>query len=161
MEPNLKIEDLLREDAGPILDGAVHEVAQLEHYRRDGAQATRQWLTATYGRVVDAIVTRDLTALRAHVARVARERLDAGFDWFELQVAFATLEESIWRRAMTRLPASALADVELVNGAVSDACRTMTRALVGDGPRGDAAAMLLSMDAKLAPAAPDEHVYPV
>jgi hypothetical protein len=161
MDPNLKIEDLLREDAAAILDGAVHAVAQLEHYRRDGGDATRRRLTATYGRVVDAVVTRDLTALRAHVARVARERLDAGFDWYELQTAFATLEENIWRRAVTRLPASAFADVALVHGAVDDACRTMTRALVDDAPRGEAARILQSVEPKLVPAPADDCVYPV
>lgn len=161
METNLRIEDLLREDAAAILDGAVHEVAQLEHYQRDGALATRRWLTATYGRVCEAIETRDLTKLRAHVARVARERLDAGFDWYELHTAFATLEGSIWRRAMARLPASALADVELVNGAVEDACRTMARALVADALRGEPAKLLQARDPKLVPVAADDQVYPV
>lgn len=105
----MKIEDLLRDDGPAILDEAAPSVARIEHYRRDGAEATRRRVEALYRHVVRAVDARDLDALLAHAGRIARERFEAGFDVSEVQAAFATLEEAISRRALARLPHDELA----------------------------------------------------
>jgi hypothetical protein len=102
----MRIEDLLRDDEASILDEAWHAVARLEHYHRDGDEETRRRVKALYAHVVRAVSTRDLRGLLAHATRVARERAAAGYDFSEVQAAFAILEEAIRRDALERLPES-------------------------------------------------------
>lgn len=103
------IEELLRIDEAAILEEACRAVTRLEHYRRDGGDTTRWRLQVLYRRVVDAVLTRDLAPLRAHLAQVARERYLAGFDLAEVHAAFAALQDAIWRRALAGLEPDELA----------------------------------------------------
>jgi hypothetical protein len=105
----MKIEDLLRDDEPAILDEAVPAATQLSHYRRDGVEATRRRVQALNRAVARAVRARDLDDLLAHAARVARERFLGGYDRAEVEAAFATLEEAIERRALSRLPKDELA----------------------------------------------------
>jgi hypothetical protein len=98
------IQELLRTDRLEILAEASTAVGGLEHYRRDGAQATRRRLEALYGEVAGAVERRDLTGIVAHAAAVARERWEAGFDHVELLSAFTALEAAIHRRTAAHLP---------------------------------------------------------
>lgn len=103
------IEELLREDEPAILDEAARTTALLSHYRRDGEEATRRRVQALYRAVARAVRARDLDELLLHAARIARERFQGGYEQAEVEAAFATLEESIERRALARMPKEELA----------------------------------------------------
>jgi hypothetical protein len=105
----MKIEDLLRDDEPTILEEAVRTTALLSHYRRDGEEATRRRIQALYRAVARAVRARDLDDLLAHAGRIARERFQTGFEQAEVEAAFATLEEAIERRALTRMSKEELA----------------------------------------------------
>jgi hypothetical protein len=100
----MRIEDLLRDGEPAILDEVWHAVARLEHYHRDGDEATRRRVELLYAHLARAVATRDLRQLLAHASRVARERCAAGYDASEVQAAFSLLEEAIRRWAIERLP---------------------------------------------------------
>lgn len=51
-----------------------------------------------------AVLTRNAGPLLDHADRVADERFTAGFDLFEVQIAFNALEEAIWREVLDHLP---------------------------------------------------------
>jgi hypothetical protein len=103
------IEELLRDEEAAILAEAAPSVAQLQHYRRDGDEATRRRVEALYRHVARAVRARDLDDLLAHAARIARERFAGGFDLAEVESAFSMLEDAISRRALARLPLPELA----------------------------------------------------
>jgi hypothetical protein len=105
----MQIEDLLRDDEPAILDEAVRSTTQLSRYRRDGEEATRRRVQALYRAVARAVRARDLDELLLHAARVGRERFQGGFEQAEVEAAFATLEEAIERRALSRMPKEELA----------------------------------------------------
>jgi hypothetical protein len=103
-------DDLLRDERTLILEETWRSVVKLKHYERDGEEATRQRLEVLYDEVVSAVSTRDLCALLDYAEQIAQQRFDAGFDLSEVQTAFFMLEETIWRRALVRIPAANLAD---------------------------------------------------
>ena len=105
----MQIEDLLRDDEPTILAEAVRTTTQLSHYRRDGEEATRRRVQALYRAVARAVRARDLDDLLAHAGRIARERFQGGYEQAEVEAAFATLEEAIERRALSRMPREELA----------------------------------------------------
>jgi hypothetical protein len=100
----VNLAELLHEDGPAIVDDAWNAVALMEHYRRDGETVTRHRVDALYTQVVRAVLELDLDGLLSHVRRVAQERFAAGFELSELRTAFVMLEESIYRRALARLP---------------------------------------------------------
>jgi hypothetical protein len=160
------IEDLLRDDEPAILDEVAPTIARLEHYRRDGAQATRRRVEALYREVARAVGARDLDALVAHAARVARERHEAGYDPAEVQAAFSLLEEAIARHAVLRLPDGELAwGIGLLSTALGHARGELQRAFAALGLHAYAPGVDLTALFKRTPApegrAPDELVYPV
>lgn len=161
------IEDLLRDDEPAILDEVAPTIERLEHYHRDGAEATRLRVEALYREVARAVRARDLDGLLAHAARVARERHEAGFDLAEVQAAFSLLEEAISKRALSRLPHVELAwGLGLVSTAVAHAKSELGRTYAALAPRPYAASVDLTALFKRTPAprrsrAADDLVYPV
>jgi hypothetical protein len=126
---------LMRDDEGAILGEALPAVAWLEHYGRDGEERARERLEVLHRLVVRAIRERDLEELLAHARRIARERHAAGYDRAEVQRAFTALEEAIWHRARTRLPAAERAwGLGLVGTALAHAKDALAAAFAELGP---------------------------
>ncbi len=105
----MSIDELLRDEQPGILEDAWRSIAQIDHYRRDGDEATRRRVEALYERVAEAVRRRDLEPLLAHVARISQERFAAGYDLSDLHAAFTALEEAIWKRAVLLLAPEELA----------------------------------------------------
>lgn len=105
----MRIEELLCDRERAILDEACPAVARLEHYGRDGAEATRRRLEELYRQLAGAVRTRDLAGLLAHTRRIAEERFAAGFQLAEVERAYATLEAAIAREAAAQLPVADVA----------------------------------------------------
>lgn len=106
----MTIDDILREERAAIVDDAFKAVGKLTHYQLAGETETRTRIERLLEKVAEAITKRDLTELLAHTTRIAEERFAAGFQLSEVQAAFFSLEESIWRRALERLPPSQVAE---------------------------------------------------
>jgi hypothetical protein len=150
---DLKIEDLLRDDEPTILEEVAPTIERLEHYQRDGAEATRLRVEALYRHVARAVRKRDLDELLAHAARVARERFEAGFDLAEVQAAFSMLEEAISKRALRRLPHVELAwGLGLVSTALAHAKGELGRTYAALAPRAYAPGVDLTALFKRTPA---------
>jgi hypothetical protein len=108
----MKLETLLRESEESILDEAFSDLqrSKVRHYEKAGEAFTRERLRNLFGLVVTAIATRSLTSLSAYADHIATERFDAGFDISEVQMAFNSLEEAMWRRVVATEPPSELAE---------------------------------------------------
>jgi hypothetical protein len=159
------IEELLRDDETAILAEVAPDVARLEHYRRDGDEATRRRVEALYRHVARAGRARDLDELLAHAARIARERFQGGFELVEVQQAFSTLEDAISRRALERLPMEELAwGLGLVSTALAHARTELRRTYLGLAPAARPGTVDLTSVFKRSEArgrAAEELVYPV
>lgn len=108
----MTLETALRESQTDILDEAFRalERSHVSHYEKAGEAFTRERLGRLFDLVVGAIETRRLGPLAGYADRIAAERFAAGFDISEVQLAFNSLEEAMWRRVVTAQPAEQLAD---------------------------------------------------
>jgi hypothetical protein len=95
------------------------------HYEAAGDSFARRRLADLFDLVVAGVGARDLTAVVEYSRDVAEERFQAGFDIGEVQTAFNSLEEAMWRRVVRDAPADQLADaiglLSTVLGAGKDA----------------------------------------
>lgn len=87
-----------------IVEEAWQAIATLEHYQRDGEETGRARLAALYRQVTRAVASLDLDGLRAHAARIARVRHEAGYEPTEVEAAFFALEDAVWRHTSSQLP---------------------------------------------------------
>lgn len=87
-----------------IVEEAWQAIATLEHYQRDGEETGRARLAALYRQVTRAVASLDLDGLRAHAARIARVRQQAGYEQSEVEAAFYALEDAVWRHTSSQLP---------------------------------------------------------
>lgn len=123
----MPLEQTLTDARNEIVASAAAELnaLQLEHYVAAGEGFTQQRLADLYDLVIAAIVNRDLAAVVSFAENVAHERFDAGFDVFEVQTAFNTLETLIWQRVVAVTPPDDLAEsigmVGTVLGVAKDA----------------------------------------
>jgi hypothetical protein len=94
--------DLLERDRSLILDRATASMSrlQLPHYAQIDGEQVRAWLEGLFDHVADAAERRDLSKMIGFAQQIAEERFHAGFDLSEVQVAFNTLEESMWARVL-------------------------------------------------------------
>lgn len=129
----MELDALLSEAQDTVLDEAYAAVqrSHVAHYELAGEAFTRQRLTELFTLVVDAIRTRHLAALSTHVEAVAEERFEHGFDVSEVQVAFNSLEEAMWRRVVSEVPADELAEaIGLLSTVLGFGKDTLARAYV-------------------------------
>ena len=92
--------DVLLSEAEPgVVDGAYSSLhrAHVSHYELAGETFTRQALADLFELVVVAIKTRDLSAMSAYAEGIATERFNHGYDISEVQMAFNSLEDAMWR----------------------------------------------------------------
>ena len=103
---DMDILELLTNDEDAIVAEALAAVTWLEHYERDGEDVARDRLRALCRLVAGAIRTQDLAGLVGHAERIARERHAAGYDRAEVVSAFSAVEEAIWHRTLSAMPAA-------------------------------------------------------
>lgn len=78
---------------------ALHR-RHVAHYELAGETFTRRALTDLFDLVVSAIRTRNLASMSAYSDGIAVERFNDGYDISEVQMAFNSLEEAMWRRVV-------------------------------------------------------------
>lgn len=129
----MSLDQTLTQARSEIVASAVSELhaLQLEHYEAAGAGFTQQRLEDLYDLVLAAITDRDLGAVVAFAEGVAQERFTAGFDVFEVQTAFNTLETLIWQRVVATTAPDDLAEaIGLVSTVMGVAKDTLARRYV-------------------------------
>jgi RsbRD-like negative regulator of sigma factor len=129
----MPLDTLLTEARSSVLDEAyaVVERSDMNHYERAGEAFTRAALDELFTRVVDAIRTRDLGPLVAHVEHLATERFEHGFDISEVQIAVNALELAMWRRIVSSVPLEDLAEaIGLLSTALGAGKDALTRKYV-------------------------------
>src|SRR5450759_4456501 len=102
----MDLNDLLLEAEPGVLDeaySALHR-AHVTHYELAGESFTRQALANLFGLVVDAIRNRDLAE------GSAVDRFNHCYDISEVQMAFNSLEDAMWRRVVSAEPPGDLAE---------------------------------------------------
>lgn len=118
--------ELLEQNKEKILQeaNAGLERAHLTHYERAGSEIGQQRLRMLYELVLQSVKGRNLKAISDYVAQIAQERFAAGYDLYEVQVAFNVLEEACWKQIIAEVPATELAQalglVGTVHGAAKD-----------------------------------------
>ena len=108
----MELDAQLLEAEPDILDAAYSSLhgSHVTHYELAGEAFTRQALAELFRLVVTAIRTRDLAAISAYSEGIAVERFNAGYDISEVQMAFNSLEDAMWRRVVSVEPAGDLAE---------------------------------------------------
>ncbi len=80
------------------------------HYDKAGEEFTKEHLGTLFDAVVAAIRTRDLAPLNTLAQSIATERFNNGFPISEVQTAFNSLEQAMWRRVVAQAPPEELAE---------------------------------------------------
>jgi hypothetical protein len=109
---SVDLTDLLESQRSDVLDEAFEGLkrAPSTHYERAGAAFTRERLGELFDLVLAALRERHLGPVGAYCDEIAERRFSAGFDISEVQAAFNTLEEAMWRRVAAGVPADELAE---------------------------------------------------
>ena len=108
----MDLDALLLEAEPGVLDeaySALHR-SHVTHYELAGETITRQALADLFRLVVAAIRSRDLAAMSAYSEEIAVERFNDGYDISEVQMAFNSLEEAMWRCVVSMEPPGDLAE---------------------------------------------------
>jgi hypothetical protein len=117
----------LQSNGDALVSEAASNVSRshLQHYDEAGAVQTRARISGLFERLLESLTRRSLKPMVEHVTGLAKERFAAGYDLFEVQVAFNVLEEVVWRHILKALTADQLAEaigmVSTVLGAGKDA----------------------------------------
>jgi hypothetical protein len=98
----MDLDAMLMEAEAGVLDEAYSALHRrhVTHYELAGEAFTRQALADLFTLVVTAIRTRDLAGMSAYADGIAVERFNDGYDISEVQMAFNSLEEAMWRRVV-------------------------------------------------------------
>ncbi len=108
----MDVEELLRADRSDVLDEAFAALKRSRpaHYEEAGDAFTRERLAELFDLVLTALDDRELAPVGAYCEEIAARRFSAGFDITEVQTAFNTLEEAMWRRVVEGVPPLQLAE---------------------------------------------------
>ena len=108
----MELDVLLTEAEPRLLDEACSSLRRcgVRHYEAAGEAITRQRLAALFALVVGAIRSRDLAGLGAACEGIAVERFNQGFGICEVQSAFNSLEQVMWRHVVETAPPADVPD---------------------------------------------------
>ncbi len=98
--------------ADQLVDDAMQAIstARLHHYEAAGEELTRERIRALLDAVIESLGHGTPLSVVQHAEEVGQERFLAGFGIDEIQVAFNTLEEAVWRVLVATVPADELAE---------------------------------------------------
>jgi len=108
----MDLDGLLLEAESGVVDDAyscLHR-AHVIHYELAGEAFTRQALASLFRLVLDAIRNRDLAEMSTFAEGIALDRFNHGYDISEVQMAFNSLEDAMWRRAVSKAAPEDLAE---------------------------------------------------
>jgi hypothetical protein len=130
----MDVHTVLSQSRQAVLDETVHTLrtAHFVHYESWGDTVTRERIGDLLTHVMASLHDRDLAQIVAHCEKVAQERFNSGFDIVEVQTAFNTLEQTMWRVVVANAPSTDVAEwigmLSAILGAGKDAvARTYVR----------------------------------
>ena len=102
----MDVASFLEERRTTIIEAALGSLSgrSLAHYRALGPEETQQRLERLFGHVVDGVRTKQLVAILEFAQATGRERFETGFEFIEVQAAFSTVEEQLWKAILSELP---------------------------------------------------------
>ncbi|WP_151083842.1 hypothetical protein [Nocardioides cynanchi] len=108
----MDLDVLLVQQRSDVLDEAFAGLKRspVSHYDHAGDEFTRDRLGELFDLVLTALRDRRLGPVSAYCEGIAERRFAAGFDISEVQAAFNTLEEAMWRRVAAGVPPEELAE---------------------------------------------------
>lgn len=108
----IAVEDLLERERRGVLDEAFESLQRSHavHYERSGEELTRERLAELFDLVVAALRDRQLAPVTRYCEDMAERRFSDGFGISEVQTALNVVEEAMWRRVVTGVPAEELAE---------------------------------------------------
>ncbi len=124
---------LLASARSELVEAALTDLHELElhHYEGAGHAFTKQRFEDLFDLVLAAIDNRELAAVIQYAEGVAEERFGAGFDLFEVQTAFNTLEALMWQRVVAESdPDEMVESIGLVGTVFGTAKDSLARAYV-------------------------------
>lgn len=80
------------------------------HYEAAGERFTHDRLGDLFDLVLTALRERRLEPVEQYCEDIAQRRFESGFGISEVQTAFNTLEEAMWKRVVAGVPAAELVD---------------------------------------------------
>jgi hypothetical protein len=106
------IHDVLLGQRSGVLDEAFAALqrSHAAHYEAAGDAFTQERLGELFDLVLAALRSRELETVGAYCEDIAQRRFEAGFGISEVQTAFNTLEEAMWKRVITEAPPEELAE---------------------------------------------------
>jgi hypothetical protein len=122
----MDVSSFLEERRATIVGAAAESLSSrnLAHYRALGPEETFRRLQRLFDLVVEGARTHQLLRILEFAQEIGRERFGAGFDFVEVQAAFSTVEEEIWRAILGGYPQAeqghALGLVATLLGAAKD-----------------------------------------
>jgi hypothetical protein len=101
------VAELLARDASEIIDSATEVVIgpRSGHYAKEGREAARAHVEELYGCLLACLEGPDATRMIEHARAIARKRFESGFGLHEVLTAINVIEEDVWLRLETQLPA--------------------------------------------------------
>jgi hypothetical protein len=99
---------LLAERAAIIKTATIRLGRSGAHYTRVEPADLQSRLETLYDHVIEAASSRDVGGVVRYTQQLARERFSGGYDLCEVQSAINALEEAIWERIFSTLPATNL-----------------------------------------------------
>lgn len=108
----MDVVDLLTQERTAVLEEAFTALQRSGpvHYEAAGDGFTRDRLADLFDLVLSALRERRLDPVAAYCEEIAERRFVAGFGISEVQTAFNTLEEAMWKRLVAGVPADDVAD---------------------------------------------------
>ena len=108
----MRAADLPQEQRSSVLEEAFAALqrSHVAHYEAAGEEITQERLAHLCDLVLAALRDRQLEPVRAYCEDVAERRFEAGFGISEVQAGFNTLEEAMWKRLVSGVPADELAE---------------------------------------------------
>lgn len=108
----MDIHDLMVGHRSDVLDEAFAGLqrSRTPHYEAAGEDLTQDWLGALFDLVIAALRSGELETVGAYCEDIAGRRFDAGFGISEVQTAFNTLEEAMWKRLIAEVPPAEFPD---------------------------------------------------
>jgi hypothetical protein len=112
--------DLIEAHSVTLVDEAATALSRvhLHHYESSGQVATRQHLHELMERLTHCLRHNTLLPMVEHAEGIAQERFHGGYGLGEIQSAFNTLEETLWRFLVREVPRDEVTDGLARMGAV-------------------------------------------
>ncbi len=108
----MDVVERMKAHADQLVEDATAAVthARLHHYEAAGEDVTRERIRGLLDAVIDSLSRGTPLRIVQHAEDVGNERFLAGFGIDEIQVAFNTLEEAVWRFLVSTVPPEELAE---------------------------------------------------